>query len=421
MSRKLFVFLIAITSFSLLIRLFRLSEPNRYYFDEVYHVVTARAYAANNAAAYNPFAPPPEEKTAYDWLHPPLAKLIQAASIKTLGDRPFFWRLPSAIFGTAIIPAVFILSYLLFGPTVAIFSTLTIAFENLNLVMSRITMNDVFVAFFIIASFIFAALYERRERFRYLVATAIFVGLAVASKWTGFYALCALAFYIFYLDLRRRTFKIRSLILFFIPAVIYVSSYGQFWFQGHTTGDFINLHKQIWWYQNRHDLVHLYGTTAIYCAPNGLAGVKTFCPWILDVRPVYFSYEQYGQEAGYIYALGNPLIYWFGVGAIVYILSGMFTKRKKGLVLILIGYLIFWVPWIFSPRILFMYHYLPSIPFLSIAIGLVLSKLWKRYRFLTIGILVSFAIAFLYFYPITSGMPIKTSSIDQYMWLKTWR
>jgi len=420
-NRKLFVFLIVITLFSLLIRLYRLPEPNHYYFDEVYHVVTARSYAANNAAAYDPFAPPPEEKTAYDWLHPPLAKLIQAASIKILGDKPIFWRLPSTIFGTAIIPAVFVLSYLLFGPTAAIFSTLTIAFENLNLVMSRITMNDIFVTFFIVVSFIFAVLYQKRGGFKYLITTSIFAGLAIASKWTGIYALCVLTFYIFYFDLMRKTFKIRSLILFFIPAAIYVSSYGQFWLQGHTTGDFINLHKQIWWYQNRHDLKHPYGTTAVYCMPNGLAGAKTFCPWILDVKPVYFSYEQYGQKAGYIYALGNPLIYWFGTLAIIYLLRGLMIKRKKEFVLILIGYFIFWVPWIFSPRILFMYHYLPSIPFLSIAIGLVLSKIWKRYRFLTVGVIVLFAVAFLYFYPITSGFPIKTSSIDQYMWLKTWK
>ena len=44
------------------------------YFDEVYHVVPARAFAQNNPAAYDPFAPPPEEGTAFDWLHPPLAK-----------------------------------------------------------------------------------------------------------------------------------------------------------------------------------------------------------------------------------------------------------------------------------------------------------------------------------------------------------
>ena len=79
MPRNFILILAIITIFSASIRLFRINEPARYYFDEVYHVITARAFAQNNPAAYDPFAPPPEEGTAYDWLHPPLAKLIQAS------------------------------------------------------------------------------------------------------------------------------------------------------------------------------------------------------------------------------------------------------------------------------------------------------------------------------------------------------
>src|SRR3989344_5431728 len=142
MPKKLVIFIILLTLFSLAIRLFRIGEPDHYYFDEVYHVVTARAYANNEPAAYDPFSPPPEEGTAYDWLHPPLA-----------------WRLPSVIFGTALVPATFILAFLLFGSTVAVFAALVIAFENLTLVMSRITMNDIFLTFFVVCSFVFAYLY----------------------------------------------------------------------------------------------------------------------------------------------------------------------------------------------------------------------------------------------------------------------
>src|SRR3989344_4986873 len=150
--RLAIVFIIFLTLFSLALRAYRLTEPNHYYFDEVYHAVTAKAYADNNPAAYNPFSPPHKEGTVYDWFPPPLAKLIQAGSIKIYGDVSFGWRLPSLVFGTAIIPATFILAYILFGPLAAIFASTVIAFENLTFVMSRITMNDVFVTFFVIVS-----------------------------------------------------------------------------------------------------------------------------------------------------------------------------------------------------------------------------------------------------------------------------
>ena len=416
------IFIIFLTLFSLGLRAYRLTEPNHYYFDEVYHAVTAKAYADNRPEAYNPFSPPPKEGTAYDWLHPPLAKLIQAGSIKIFGDVPLGWRLPSLIFGTAIIPATFVLAYILFGPVAAIFASTVIAFENLTFVMSRITMNDIFVTFFIVVSFIFAYLYFREKSLKYLILTGLFLGFAVASKWTGLYAIAAVFGFITWQNFRKGEFYFKSLLLLVIPLLIYLASYGQFWIQGHSIKQFIDLHKQIWWYQNTRNLKHSYATTPLYCVPEGLDGVKTWCPWILDVRPVYFSYEQYGEKAGYIYALGNPLIFWAGVVAVSYLIGKLFEERKKEYVLILLGYFIFWLPWIFAPRILFLHHYLPSIPFLSIALGFSLSKIFKtKLMFLAIVILVVFIAVFFYFYPISSGYPIDVASIDKYMWLKTWR
>ncbi len=422
MSKNLIIFLVFLTIFSLLLRLYRLTEPKGYYFDEVYHAVTAKAYADNVKDAYNPFSSSPKEGTAYDWLHPPLAKLIQAASIKILGDRPLGWRLPSVIFGTLIIPTTFILTNLLFGPTAAIFASTVLAFENLTFVMSRITMNDIFVDVWILIGFIFSILFVKNQKTKFLALTSIFLGLAVATKWSALYAIFAVAIYIFLNQLKNSKFDLRLVLLVAVPAIIYLTSYSQFWLQGYSVGDFINLHKQIWWYQNRGDLVHSYGTTALYCAPEGLDGPKTFCPWVLNVRGVYFSYEQYGSRAGYIYALGNPLIFWAGIIAVSYLIGKFLQVRKWSMGLVLLGYFVFWLPWIFAPRILFLYHYLPSIPFMAIALGVTLSDIWRtKLKLLAVLAVLIFAITFFYFLPITAGYPIEPSAIDKYMWLKTWR
>lgn len=446
------LFIFFLTIFSLGIRLFRISEPNHKYFDEVYHVVTAQAYARNDPAAYDPFAPSPEEGTAYDWLHPPLAKLIQASSINILGDNPFAWRLPSAVFGTGIILATFTFAYLLFGIKTAIFASLVIAFENLNLVMSRITMNDVFVTFFILCSFILAYLYIRstskeskptfevsnsgKRSFKYLLLTSIFLGLALSSKWTGAYAIFATGLFIIFNQTFAHLVGVRSLslvhlggeilkllsLLILIPFLIYLLSYGQFWLQGHSLKQFVDLHKQIWWYQNKRDLEHGYGTTPLYCVPKGLNGPKTFCPWVLDIRPVYYSYEQYSEKAGYIYALGNPVIFWIGFLTVIYLTYTAIKNRDKKIAFVLLGYYIFWVPWIFSPRIMFLSHYLPSIPFMAVSLGFFLNKLDKAgYRYVALSILALFIFAFFYFYSITSGYPIEISKIDKFMWISSWR
>lgn len=423
MNKKLIIFIISLTIFSFVLRLYRFTEPNHYYFDEVYHAVTAKAYAENNPAPYNPFSPPPKEGTAYDWLHPPLAKLIQAGSILIFGDKPFGWRLPSVIVGTAIIPATFVLALILFGPWVAVFASTVIAFENLTFVMSNITMNDVFITFFTIVAFIFAALYAKRNKTSDLILTSIFLGLSVASKWSGLYAIGTIIVYLVIVDFLRKKINFKLLLLVIIPAVIYLGSYGQFWLQGHSISQFIDLNKQIWWYQNRHDLQHAYGTTPLYCVPKGLDGPRTWCPWVLDIRGVYFSYEQYGADkAGYIYALGNPLIFWAGLIAVSYLLGKFIEDQDKSSFLVLFGYFIFWVPWIFSPRIMFLYHYLPSIPFLAIALGYALTVIYKsKFKYLSFLIILIFIAAFFYFYPISSGLPIKVEDIKNFMWIKSWR
>jgi len=425
--KKLLIFLFGLTLFSFLIRVYRLTEPPHYYFDEVYHAVTAKAYADNNKDAYDPFAKAPKEGTAYDWLHPPLAKLIQAGSIKFLGDKSIGWRLPSLIFGTAIIPLTFVLAYLLFGPAVAVFASVVIAFENLTFVMSRITMNDVFITSFSLVAFIFTVLYTKRKKILYLFLTGLFLSLAIVSKWTGFYAAFVVILYLIVNAIKSRKFDFRLLVLFVLPPLVYLGSFGQYWLMGYNTRDFVNLNKQIWWYQNRHDLEHSYGTTPLYCVPHGLVKDKTWCPWVLDARGVYFSYEEYKGEngevkAGYIYALGNPLIFWSGIIAVSYLLGKFLEERKKEYALILLGYFIFWLPWIFTPRLLFLYHYLPAIPFMSIALGISLAAIYKtRLKYLSVLIVLIFIAAFFFFYPISSGFPIRVDAIDNYMWLSTWR
>jgi len=228
--------------------------------------------------------------------------------------------------------------------------------------------------------------------------------------------------YIFFHQLRRRAVSIWIISLLILPAIIYLASYSQFWLQGHSIRQFVDLHKQIWWYQNRADLEHGYGTTPLFCVPKGLNGPKTWCPWILDARGVYFSYEQYGEKAGYIYALGNPVIFWLGIITVSYLVGKYLEERKTADALILLGYFVFWIPWIFSPRIMFLYHYLPSIPFLAVSAGVFLASIYKtKFKLVSILILLVIIAAFIYLFPISTGLPIKPESIDKFMWLSTWR
>ena len=62
--------------FAFLSRIFNLSYPPNFYFDEVYNAFTTLEFVKGNVQAYEWFHTSEVEGTAYGWTHPPLAKLL---------------------------------------------------------------------------------------------------------------------------------------------------------------------------------------------------------------------------------------------------------------------------------------------------------------------------------------------------------
>jgi len=76
-NQKLFKFLpiSLILLLAFFTRFWRLGIPDTYHFDEVYHAFTAKEMLLGNSAAWEFWNTPPEG-FAYEWTHPPLAKLF---------------------------------------------------------------------------------------------------------------------------------------------------------------------------------------------------------------------------------------------------------------------------------------------------------------------------------------------------------
>ena len=272
--------------FSFAVRVYRLNVPERYIFDEVYHAVTAKLIARNDTRAFEWWNPPVEPETAVDWLHPPLAKYTQALSMKIFGETSFGWRLSSAVFGVGVIYLTYRLARELFaegendaaGEWLAVLAAGLASLDGLLLVQSRIAMNDIHVTFFILLTLIFYQRYIKtsRQSLRLLIATGLSGGLAMGTKWSGVFALAMVGLFelealietgwqLFktkkYRPLVRLVIK-RSLILsaylIVLPAVVYILSYSLMFWQGKGWSHFMELHRQIWWYQTSLTATHTY-------------------------------------------------------------------------------------------------------------------------------------------------------------------
>ena len=122
----------------------------------------------------------------------------RAASVD-VGDNPFAWRMPGVLLGALTAGLLYLLARILFRRrSVAVFVAILTLADGMAFVQSRIGMNDVYVGFFIVAAYtLFAALWTRTitRRWAFWLAMptiGLLLGLALASKWVGLYAMAGM-------------------------------------------------------------------------------------------------------------------------------------------------------------------------------------------------------------------------------------
>lgn len=411
------------------IRLYRLEIPESYYFDEVYFAFTAQEMAKGNRAAWESTHEAPED-LAYEWTHPPLGKEITALGILIFGDNTFGWRFFQSVFGALGALFIYFLGKELFNSKSAgIIASLLYSFESFVFVLSRITMVDIFIAEFLILASLFIVKYARTRRSSYLMLAGFFCGAGMSVKWSGVYiteflggvALFLMYYFEVYTTAARDKDFIASLLkiiprmalaFIVIPLLVYVASYTPYFYHGNSFQDFLNLQGNMYGYHG--------GVTADhpYQSP--------WWKWPLMLRAVYLHYEDLGEGLrAHIYLLGNPFIWYTGI--LFFILGVIQAVRKEtpALLFTVLSVFAYWLPWAFSPRkVVFLYHFLPSLVFLLLTSTYFLNELWNSSGKGKILVGLYLCIAggvFFYFYPALAALPLKEMEIDRYMWLSTWR
>jgi len=377
--------LVGILILASLLRVVNLGYPSTYIFDEVYHAFTAREFLHNNIAAWEWWTTPPPG-VAYEWTHPPVAKYGMVLGMALFGENSFGWRLGSAVAGIVSIYGLYLLTQAITkSKKIALLAAFLVSIEGLHISQSRIGMNDMYMLVFMVWS-LYAAVKSRWK------SAAILYGLSLASKWSAMYGIIPLSLIYLHdnlftgINLKKVIFHlIKCIRILLISALVYVLTYTPFILAGHTWAQLLELHKQMWYYHT-----HLVATHAYQSIP---------VQWIFSARPVWY-YVNYGTNTGNIYAQGNPLILWLGLVALILLLRKIVSFRY-GIFYVL--YLIFTVPWVFSPRIMFFYHYLPSATFLCVILAIWLGELPKKYMFYILALCF---VVLLLMSPVFYGFPV---------------
>ena len=147
--------------------------------------------------------------------------------------------------------------------------------------------------------------------------------------------------------------------------------------------------------------------------------------WPVIAWPMWYysgsSYLPAGMVSS-ISCMGNPAVFWFGLLAIlcVAVRCAWEKRASRAFLLVLIGFLSQYLPWVLVPRSTFIYHYFASVPFIIMASVLVLGRMRRRSRdgFIAAGVVLCVAALalFIAFYPLESGMPVSRAYASLLRW-----
>ncbi len=418
----------------------RKSNLNSTYFDEIYHARTA--YEMIN------------KLYCYENTHPPLGKIFIACGVLMFGMNPFGWRFAGTLFGVLMVPVLYNLAKKLFKETwIATVTTLLFTFDFMHFVQTRIATIDVFVTLFIILSYYFMYCYTKysfydtdlKKMFIPLGLCGITMGLGWASKWTGIYSsagLCIIFFavmaqrfreYIYacnypkgntegishkYIadNFHKKFFKtIGFCCIFFVlvPVIIYLLSYIPF-NDGSDRGfleKVIEAQKTMFNYHSNLTDSHDYSSK--------------WYQWPIMYRPIWYydgSVSDTLKEG--ISAFGNPLVWWAGIPAFIYMLYLVYKERDTKAAFLSVGYMSQYLPWFFVSRTVFIYHYFPSVPFITVMLGYSFYRMVKKHPGMKKAVYIYVLLAiglFILFYPVLSGKAISPDFAVRWLkWFDSW-
>lgn len=396
-------------------------NPNSAVFDEVHFGKFLSAYFTHQY---------------YFDIHPPLGKLILAGWGWLWGYQPGFSfasigevypdRLYMALrflptLAGALLPLVIygVARRLKLSRPAAALAGILVGLDNALLVQSRLILLDPFLLLFGFGA-LWCYLRWREGGYWALLPLAGTLGsMAVSIKWTGatFLAL------IIILELRRMWSLKRIASLILLPAAVYFLAFATHFafltkpgsgdafmhtnFQSESVVQkTIELNAEMYRSNQRLTATHPY-SSAWYM-------------WPFMERPIFYWVQ--GTER--IYLLGNPLVWWMSsvavLVALINILLSKFRNMPTELLIMTGAWLMNILPFIGVTRVMFLYHYFTALIWAILILAYLVDRSRHKKR-IVLGISCAALAMFIFFAPLSYGLPLSDAAYNARVWFTSWR
>jgi dolichyl-phosphate-mannose-protein mannosyltransferase len=445
---------------SVLLRFWDLGRFNEFVFDEVYYAKFANNYLTN---------------TKFFNSHPPLSQYLIAIGM-WIGDRlpigqdttntltgslhsTFSYRWMNALFGSFIPLLIAALAYQLNQKiSYAFLAALFISLDGLFLVDSRYALNNIFLIFFGLLGQLLVLLASHTNSQRnyqiFMFGAGIAFGTSIACKWNGLSFLVGIYILISIAKIWKfgsanlqssvvtnslldRLASINRFEIIFSLIIVPITSYSILWIPHliqNPSPNFIDVH---WSILNYHEKVGNGTTIHPYCA--------NWYTWPLLMRSLAYHFKEYKPNYYQdVHAMGNPVLWWLALAAIlgsiwlvvkkIWSILNKLSNQDAVIVnetdlnhnsisvalFILVNYATNLLPWVKVTRCLFIYHYMGAVLFAIVGLAWIVdnflrssSKLWQAAGLTTI---FSIAGAFVFWLPIYLGLSIEKTALSLRLW-----
>jgi dolichyl-phosphate-mannose--protein O-mannosyl transferase len=464
-----------------------IDRVNEIYFDEHYYVSVARQM--DNGIWFDPCW---GDERPLNYEHPPLAKLMMYWSVRALDSEhsvfegcrspndqavqpdgcdviehgevlqayesrkgcydgflertktqgnPVAWRLPSAVLGIAAVLFAGLAAQRIFGSVVAgALAAALVMMDTLVYTSARLAILDIFAAGFTMAA-VWAATFPTKKG---IFWTATLLGLAFACKYSVLFVGPAVLILVLWTHRRhgvltRRRFDLSFLLFALMPLVVWILSYWPWW------AIWVPEHGVSWTAQHWFELqkaAFSWGTggyqTHDYASPPA--------EWFLMVKPTwyYHIWGLPGGKEGWVYAVGNPILWWLGAAvalvALLWVpvrwvlalragwahpLRHARTMSPTGQAIAVTALLpaFAYGGFFLVDRVTFLFYMTLIVPLLCVPLAGALDALWRRRiggRLAVAGVAVAVLAGFLFYHPVAAGIPIMPERFHDIMGTWPW-
>jgi dolichyl-phosphate-mannose-protein mannosyltransferase len=398
------------------------------YFDEIYHVRSGYEFL--------------HRMPLYDHTHPPLGKWPIMLSIDIFGMQPFGWRFAGVVASAITVGVLAWGGWLLTGSLQGLLLGGALGlFEFSRFTIGRYGTIDGYLGLFLLLTvlFLWRAFCLPRRRIddwrdgwtlsRDLMFAGASLGAAIAVKWSALYG--GFGVFLFFTwsaisglirDGQERWYRLLpraagAVIAFaLVPFAVYCLSYIPFL---RCMQDSPSLFSTQGWHEIVKSQQYIYSYHANQTDSHPFASESW--SWPINLKPLWIFTGE-GQPRTAISILGNPLIWWGGLLALIVTTWQCLRRPRATDLLLLCAWAALYLPWALIDRTIFNYHYYPSALILVLLLAYRLSEWARTTRWTALPLVaaLSAGLLFIWFYPTISGHPAPDAWFKSLRWLPTW-